>query len=1025
MTEQREKEIRLSSARRRGIVSVVREHYLRVDISCKVDRCALCAECNQGNKQRKGLLDANSMYYIIPDVSALQDYMEIFESPAVGEVIMLQTVVNSMKSRRLKMRALDLVSSPHKRCVIFSNEHHILTYTERRESEDLSQWQKRTVMEAAKWYIKHLEAGLGMKTIIIVTKDPEGYYIYNPAGVDRLMLMSVRDYVKEFYLNQRELVHMYESITASLQDSGQCMYSEHIQQSRLSKELETGEIIKGIIRVNKFRYKDEAFVTPINHRSGWEGDILIQGLNSRNRAIHDDLVAVRLLPESEWKGRGNILSQDEEDDRDLSGGSDVMATGQVIAILERRPREYVASFAQENSEHSSGRSERVLVCPYDVRIPKVRITTRQVEELKNHRIVVCIDSWPVDSQYPNGHFVRTIGPIGDIDTETMAQLIEHGITITPFSKAILDELPVVTMESPWDVDPQEVKRRWDLRKTHLVFSIDPVGCEDVDDALSVRYLPNGNVELGVHISDVSYFVRPGMLTDAEARNRSTTVYLADRRYDMLPAVLSANVCSLLSNVNRYAVSTIWELDKDFVVTKVWYGRTVIRSAYKMTYEAAQALFEGASVETIRTMVPELHEEAPSTLQDKVRELQQTVKSLVMIGEVLKDRRSQQGGVELEGIEIKIHFGDRDKNEIDDLIPKEGLKVHETVAEFMIFANHWVAKKLWETFPTNSLLRYHPPPNKTNTLSLTKLAASKGFVIDLSSNKSFAASLDRCVDQNDPTINMVIRSLAVFAMKPAEYVCSGTLSREEFAHYGLGLDFYTHYTSPIRRYADVVVHRQLLSAVCVEDKSSLPPGMELQCMCDHMNKRHNAAKFAQMASTELYQCLYFAHKDDRCQCEAIIYDIRAYGVMVTVPRYGLRGPLRLRGKNGQVVCPSNDGTVEFGVGTLEMTQSGVKVKHSGGEYQLNLLDHVKVMICVENKLVHAASLEFQLMSTTPVVPEAEQKTSRNELVKAVTAEASLSYSAQRITENQDTALFNQSDASLYLLMQKLYSMSLVS
>ncbi|KAL5481237.1 hypothetical protein EMCRGX_G021367 [Ephydatia muelleri] len=1014
----REKEIRFSSFRRRGTVSVVREHYLRDDISCKVEFCPLCTNCKAGGKLSEGLLGAGCSHYIMPDVSALGEYMEIFENPAMSGLIMLQTVVAGIKSRRHRSRALGLVTSPpHKHCVMFSNEHHIETYTERDEEEALPQWQRRSVMNAAVWYVNHLEAGGSERAVIILTKTPEDYYLYNPARTKRLMVMSVGDYVKAFCSEQRDLLLLYESITASLQDSSHCTYDEHISVSSLSKELTTGEIIQGIIRVNKFRYKDEAFVSPVNHPPGWEGDILIHGPTNRNRAIHDDLVAVRLLPKSEWRGRGSILPQDGDDG--ASESADVMATGQVVAILERRPREYVASFTQESAEHSRGWSERVLVCPYDVRIPKIRISTRQSEELKNHRIVVCIDSWPGDSQYPIGHFVRTIGPIGDIDTETSTLLIEHGISITPFSKAVLDELPVVTMETPWDVDPEEVRSRWDLRPTHLVFSIDPVGCEDVDDALSVRYLKDGGVELGVHISDVSYFVKPGSLTDAEAQRRSTTVYLADRRYDMLPGVLSANVCSLLSNVNRYAVSTIWELDKDLIVTKVWYGRTVIRSAYKMTYEAAQALFDGVPMETLRTMVPELRDKSPDQLQDKVRELRQAVNSLVTIAGMLKDRRFQQGGVELEGIEIKVHFGDRDQNEIDDLIPKEGLRVHETVAECMIFANHWVAKKLWESFPTNSLLRYHPPPSRGNAVSLIRLAASKGFVIDLSSNKSFADSLDMCVDKNDPSVNMIIRSMAVFAMKPAEYVCTGTLSPEEFAHYGLGLDFYTHFTSPIRRYADVVVHRQLLSAMSVENRSSLPPCNELKHMCDHMNKQHNTAKFAQMASTELYQCLYFAQKrGDRCLCDAVIYDVRAYGVMVMVPRYGLRGPLRLRGKTGQVVCPSSDGSgVEFGTGTLEMTQTGVKVRYEGGEYQLNLLDHVK------NKVAHAASLEFQLLSTTPVVPETKQTTSKNELVKSVTAETSLNYSAQHHIGDEENASFTQSSASLYLLLHQLYTLSL--
>ena len=208
---------------------------------------------------------------------------------------------------------------------------------------------------------------------------------------------------------------------------------------------------------------------------------------------------------------------------------------------------------------------------------KVRILTSQYRSLQGHRILVRIDSWPVNSQYPQGHFVSVVGKMGDLETEIDTILAENDIQVSPFSQGILNELPSLESSKTWRPDPAEIARRRDLRDV-LVMSIDPIGCQDVDDALSVRRLENGNLEVGVHIADVTHFVPRGSLTDEEARLRATTVYLADRRYDMLPPVLSAQLCSLLGGVERYAVSCIWEIHhQSYKVRRCWYGKTVIRS----------------------------------------------------------------------------------------------------------------------------------------------------------------------------------------------------------------------------------------------------------------------------------------------------------------------------------------------------------------------------------------------------------------------------------------------------------------
>ncbi|XP_019862490.1 PREDICTED: DIS3-like exonuclease 1, partial [Amphimedon queenslandica] len=519
------------------------------------------------------------------------------------------------------------------------------------------------------------------------------------------------------------------------------------------------------------------------------------GIVHRNRSIPGDIVCVQLLDRSEWKGVTRKLPLRDNDESHDESYDSPRPTGRVVGIWSRSDRDIIASFPEENV--SSDKMRKVLVVPYDIGIPKIRINTRLSNELKHHRIVVRFDDWDINSHYPNGHFVRSIGPIGDTETEIQAILIENELSTSSFTQSILSELPD---GDSWKIEDEELRKRRDLR-SHLIYSIDPKGCEDVDDALSVKSLRRG-IELGVHIADVSYFVRSGSYTDREAKERSTTVYLADRRYDMLPAVLSSNLCSLLSNVDRYAVSVICTLDPHYEIKSIWYGRTIIRSAYKLTYEVAQDLFEDKDDEYMISLIPELSESklTPPELAEKVSELRHSIKKLVEIARVLREKRNRNGALELEGVEVKIQMTDKDN--IDDIIPKKPQEIHETVAECMIFANEWVARKISHQLPSKALLRSHGAPPQDMFSSLKECASARGYVIKTSSNLKLAQSLDNAVDEFDPEVNKVLRMLATQSMIQALYTSTG--SNHKLSHYGLGIECYTHFTSPIRRYADLLV-----------------------------------------------------------------------------------------------------------------------------------------------------------------------------------------------------------------------------
>ncbi len=792
------------------VMGVVREHYLRSDVPC---RSGLCFEGCDAGEGGGGLLPKDVTHYLLPMEDVVRNFFEVLETEQLRGVIYLQSVVGpvQMASQRHYRRVCAQVRDPKRGAVFFPNEFCRQTFVARRGSEGLAEHKTRMAFQVANWYYEHLG---GQKPVILVTEDKGVIEKYSSKRLE-VFVVSLSEYLANFLPSCEKLRSLYEGIAAALEEGGkgdQVDFSEYLKLEVLEAGVRKGKFVQGRLEVSKHHSGKEAFVVRqggSGDKKGFDtGDVLVPGASFRNRAVHGDVVVVQLLPKSEWRSKLNRLAEKKEKGEggeEWERRADVCPTGKVVGVVQRNWREYVATIPKEEAEEAAQQrkaGKKILTVPYDRRIPKIRVLTSQAPRLAGQRIVVNIDSWPVNSQYPNGHFVRSLGRAGDLETEIDGILLENGISVTPFSQGILAEMPV---GKDWKPEEKEVAKRRDLRESHMVMSIDPVGCEDVDDTLSVKKLKNGNLELGVHIADVTHFVAPDSLTDLEARARATTVYLADRRYDMLPSVLSGNVCSLLGGVDRYAVSVMWELEpKTFKVLDVWYGRTVIRSSYKLFYEAAQDIIDGKwTPEEMQEDVPELKDFSGQGLQKKYKQLRETLQMLSTIAQKIQDDREKKGALRLEGSEVRFEFQAASLTEIK---PKEHLKIHETVAECMIFANHWVAKKIAESFPHRSLLRRHPPPKKDNFEELKVCAASRGWHVDTHSNRALAESLDKCVDRHDANVNFLLRSLATHAMVQALYFSTGSVAVDDWSHYGLALERYTHFTSPIRRYADVMVHR---------------------------------------------------------------------------------------------------------------------------------------------------------------------------------------------------------------------------
>ncbi|KAJ2364998.1 hypothetical protein H4S02_003798, partial [Coemansia sp. RSA 2611] len=757
-----------------------------------------------------------------------------------------------------------------------------------------------------------------------------------------------------------------EHAQARLQACTQNSYTAHYSVSDIAEGLRSGTLVRGKIRLRAgggARGEAQGIIERTD-----APDIVIGGRAALNRACTGDVVVVKLLGAGDKVQAGAGVddagdgSGDEDAEETLAveqidagdetpmGAAEQPVQGVVVGVAERKWRPYVATL---QADEAGGM--RHLAVPVDASVPKIRIHYPDVRAIADSYFVVAIDGWPADSQYPQGHFVRALGPIGTLDAEIDTILVERQIAVSQsalgFSAASLREMPDDSAERPWTPSAHDLQGRRDLRDT-LIFSIDPKGSQDIDDAVSMRRTGQG-FELGVHIADVTQFVRPGSATDEAARERGTTVYLADRRFNMIPEVLSERVCSLRGSCDRLAVSVIWNMDADYNVTGTWFGRTVIRSACEMHYEQAQALLDG------QRGVEGLDARMEGALATGVMELTRAMR-------VLRERRRQAGALELASTEVKFAF-DRDTRAVAEVAPKQSLEIHRVIEEAMVFANAAVARRIYDAFPDAALLRRHRSPAPERFARLRQAAEARGFSVDCASNAELARSLHKLTEAaGDPSLAFLAKSMATLAMQEADYFATGECpDAHAFAHYGLALDHYTHFTSPIRRYADIVVHRQLLAALQESDGPNTASQAWVATTAARLNERNRQAKVAQRESTELFQSRYVAQLTQDGQhvvADGVVAEVRTNGLIVYVPRFGIRGPVHLRDASGGIRVPLSvlsgrardmdahiAGCSEFAVDARRLSVRlpiDVPAFHLGGsDLQFAVFDHVKVALRV--------------------------------------------------------------------------------
>ncbi|KAL7565263.1 hypothetical protein ACA910_014557 [Epithemia clementina (nom. ined.)] len=597
---------------------------------------------------------------------------------------------------------------------------------------------------------------------------------------------------------------------------GDSVVQDYWSDERLAEGMRKGEVMRGRINFTKENPK-EAFV-----RADGKHWFIDARRGNHNRAIDQDVVIIQPLTEEKWGrpvGRRRLVfrKDGDDDDNDEFELGDLsfptFPSAKVVSIEATSRRSFVATLVDTPLPEESA----FLLVPMDIRIPKIRVPSRSWQKLEGMRLLVQVDGWDVGSNYPHGHVFEVLGPIGDLESEIKCLLCENQIRLDPFSVAACACLP--KEGSAWTVNSipeSELNQRRDLRKTHRIFSVDPIGCQDIDDTMHARYLPSGDIEFGVHIADVTWFVPLDSALDREARLRGTTFYLVDRRFDMLPGLLSSNLCSLHDNTDRLAVSVIWTISSDMETIKsTWFGRTIIHNVAAMTYEQAANILDGKKPENENQKLPPPFTAGSPVNPDLIPFLKDDLSLLTKMARLRRKHREDFGGaVDLSsgdlGGELKFTLVNGKPVSVK---PKQDLEIHHTIAELMIWANTSVANKIFEHFPGSSLLRIHREVEEDRFDDLKEMLSAGKVNLKGKSNKELSETLKKAGHQTVPVVASLFRSLATRAMSEAQYVSSGnTKDRQNLSHFGLGLSFYTHFTSPIRRYADVVVHHQLMAAL---------------------------------------------------------------------------------------------------------------------------------------------------------------------------------------------------------------------
>ena len=661
------------------------------------------------------------------------------------------------------------------------------------------------------------------------------------------------------------------------------------------------------------------------------------------------------------------------------GGASLRPTGRVVAVRETSSkRDVVVGYldfadADGNAAGSAGVSPRsassagsgsgsgsgrpvapggqippLRLHPVDERLPPMSVemspsllpawaaeatrSSRGMADLRARLVSARVTRWPTTHVWPTCALRESLGQAGELETEAAALVAEYGVLgADDFSPDALACLPPLSDArgadgTRWSIPPDERAARRDFTNVRVV-SIDPPTARDLDDALHCEAREDGTLVVGVHIADVSHFVRPGTALDDEARLRGTSTYLVQRVMPMLPRLLCEDLCSLNPGTERLTFSVEWTMTGDGEVLDEWFGRGVIRSCAKLDYATAQRVIEARDAG--RTGADEL--EAAAADPDgpvrvaaaggpggwDAREVANAVGRLAVAARGMRRRRFESGAVRLD--QAKLSFDMDDDGNPNRAFAYVTREANHLVEEFMLAANRAVATLVAEAYPQRALLRCHPEPNERKLAELETFAAANGIAVDASSSSALHRSL-QALRTASPDQYEVAKLLATLPMQLARYFCTGKQEEETWGHYALAMRRYTHFTSPIRRYPDVVVHRLVAAALdagyagrravppgpaaalAAADLHGLPDPETLHAVAQHCNERKLAAKAVQDGSSHAYLCAYLR----RCPTVALGV-VRAVGrkyLCAYAPAFGMEVRVPLDGQRHVAVTQTN-------------------------------------------------------------------------------------------------------------------------
>ena len=539
--------------------------------------------------------------------------------------------------------------------------------------------------------------------------------------------------------------------------------------------------------------------------------------------------------------------------------------GEVVEIIQRSNKPFVGIY------HSVGSQAWVLMqsklMPYDIEVDPAE--AEKLGAKAGMKVAAFVDRWERKDVCPRGHISDVLGEPGANDTEMHAILAEFNLPYR-FSREVEEAADKISDT----IGSREMKGRKDFRK-RFTFTIDPADAKDFDDALSIERLSNGNYEIGVHIADVSYYVTPGSIVDKEARDRGTSVYLVDRTVPMLPEKLCNKLCSLRPDEDKLVFSTVFEMTPKAEIKSRWIGRAVIRSNHRLSYEQAQAYIDAESV--------------PET-----DELGQAILRLNSLSQIMRAQRRKSGAIDFDRPEMKVEVDAQGKpvnvyqkisKEANWLIEDFMLLANKTVAEFVATGGkmNGVAMKNAKTF----VYRVHGEPNELKLESLRTFAKGFGYKFsekEATSGRAAAKSLSKLLDsaKGKPEFN-AFENLALRAMAKACY------STDNIGHYGLAYQFYTHFTSPIRRYPDLMVHRLL---ALYRDGAESRKKEAYEKECQYSSERELVAADAERTSVK-YKLVEFMQDKLGQEFEGTVSGITEWGMYVEIEPTKIEGMVSLR------------------------------------------------------------------------------------------------------------------------------------